>query len=79
MSRLTWKRVVVLACVAIPAHAQTAGPAIAVDIAAGHHPISPDIYGMASSGVTPAYQAAARLPVLRWGGDAATRYNWHGG
>ena len=53
-----------------------AGPAINVDPSAGQHPISPYIYGMANSGVTPAYQAQARLSVLRWGGDAATRYNW---
>ncbi len=52
------------------------GPAISVDPSAGQHPISPYIYGMANSGVSPAYQAQARLGVLRWGGDAATRYNW---
>jgi hypothetical protein len=58
------------------AHAQTAGPAITVNGAAGHHPISAYIYGMAEYGVDPTFQAAARLPVLRWGGDGTTRYNW---
>ena len=58
------------------AWAQAAGPAISVNMVAGHHPISPNIYGMAAYGVATAYQAAARLPVLRWGGDGATRYNW---
>jgi len=62
---------------AISASAQyAAGPAISVNPAAGHHPISPFIYGMAEYGVKPKYQAAARLPVLRWGGDATSRYNW---
>jgi hypothetical protein len=67
-----------LACVAFAAaaHAQTAGPAITIDGAASRHPISDDIYGMAEYGVDPAFQAAARLPVLRWGGDGTTRYNW---
>ena len=53
-----------------------AGPAIAVDPAAGQQPISPYIYGMANYGVAPAFQKSARLSVLRWGGDGATRYNW---
>ena len=58
------------------AHAQNAGPAITVDGSAGRHKISDDIYGMAEYGVDPNFQAAARLPVLRWGGDGTTRYNW---
>ena len=58
------------------AAAQTAGPAISIDTSAGQHKISPNIYGMAEYGVAPAYQAAARLGVLRWGGDGTTRYNW---
>ena len=58
------------------ASAQPSGPAVTIDMVAGRHPISPFIYGMAEYGVAPAYQAAARLPVLRWGGDGTTRYNW---
>ena len=65
-----------MAFAALPAAAQTVGPAIAVNGSSGRHAISPYIYGMANYGVAPAFQAAARLPVLRWGGDAATRYNW---
>ena len=68
-----------LACLAVNierASAQGAGPSINVDVSANRHPINPDIYGMAAYGVAPAYQAAARLPVLRWGGDGTTRYNW---
>jgi hypothetical protein len=57
--------------------AQTAaGPAITVDPQTGQHSISPYIYGMAEYGVAPSYQAAAKLGVLRWGGDGTTRYNW---
>ncbi len=61
---------------ATSAAAQTAGPAISVDVSADRHPISPYIYGMAEYGVAASYQAAAKLSVLRWGGDATTRYNW---
>ena len=57
------------------AHAQT-GPAITVTPQAGQHPISPYIYGMAEYGVSPSFQQAAQLGVLRWGGDGTTRYNW---
>jgi hypothetical protein len=65
-----------LICAASLAHAQTAGPAITVDGKAMRHPISDDIYGLAEYGVDPGFQATARLPVLRWGGDGTTRYNW---
>ena len=74
---------VVAACVltgasfgATSAAAQTVGPAINVDVSANRHAISPYIYGMAEYGVSAAYQAASKLSVLRWGGDATTRYNW---
>ncbi len=63
-------------CATTPLSAQTAGPAIAIDGSAGRHAISAYIYGMAEYGVDPAFQATARLPVLRWGGDGTTRYNW---
>jgi hypothetical protein len=59
-----------------PALGQAAGPAVSVDPAAGQHAISPYIYGMAEYGVSPTFQAQARLGVLRWGGDGTTRYNW---
>ncbi len=58
------------------ARAQAAGPAITVTPAAGQHPISPYIYGMAEYGVAPSFQASAHLGVVRWGGDGTTRYNW---
>jgi hypothetical protein len=58
------------------ANGQSAGPAISIDNSQQRHAISDDIYGMAEYGVDPGFQAAARLPVLRWGGDGTTRYNW---
>jgi len=66
-----------LALSAGPSWAQTAtGPAISVNTQAGQHVISPYIYGMAAYGVAPGLRASAHLPVLRWGGDGTTRYNW---
>jgi len=64
---------------AVAAIAKTVGEratlALAVDVGAGRHPISPDIYGMSS------YNDAnlareLHIPVVRWGGDGTTRYNW---
>jgi len=52
------------------------GPAITVNAQAGRHLISPYIYGMAAYGVGSGFRANARLPVMRWGGDGTTRYNW---
>ncbi len=50
------------------------GPALAVDVTAGRHAISRDIYGMNFASEDLA--AALRLPVRRWGGNATTRYNY---
>jgi hypothetical protein len=55
------------------------GPALAVDVGADRHSISPDIYGMNSYGVSAAdaaFHAEVKVPVTRMGGDGATRYNW---
>lgn len=50
---------------------------LAVDAAANRHPISPDIYGInAYASPSPATLAQMRVSVRRFGGDAATRYNW---
>ena len=54
--------------------AGTPGPALSVDVSADRHSINPDIYGMAYA--DPVLAQEIRLPVLRWGGDATTRYNW---
>jgi hypothetical protein len=62
--------------VATDVAASAGAPALAVDVAADRHPISPDIYGMNDNPYDPALAREIRLPVSRWGGDAATRYNW---
>ena len=49
---------------------------LSVDAAARRHPISPDIYGIASYGLDAAYAKEIQVANVRWGGDAATRYNW---
>ncbi|MHB8491498.1 MAG: glycoside hydrolase family 44 protein [Solirubrobacteraceae bacterium] len=58
------------------AHAEgsTAGPALAVNGAAGRHPISPDIYGMNFAEPGPAAELA--LPIDRWGGNTTDTYNF---
>lgn len=50
------------------------GPALAVNAAAGHHLISPFIYGM--NFAEEALAEELSLPVRRWGGNATTRFNW---
>lgn len=50
-----------------------------VDVSSNRHPISPMIYGLNDFGSDPQMLAgwkAIGVPVMRWGGDAATRYNW---
>ena len=50
-------------------------PTLAVDASANRHPISPYIYGInewSDNGL----MALMRIPVIRWGGDDATSFNW---
>jgi hypothetical protein len=47
-----------------------------VDVAAGHHAISPEIYGIVSYGLDPGFAAEIKVPNVRWGGDGTTQYNW---
>ena len=56
--------------------AATTGPALSVNVAAGRHSISPDIYGINSYSVDATFAQELHLPVSRWGGDGTTRYNW---
>src|SRR6202044_4094965 len=59
------------------AMAQTGGaPTLTVDAAASHHPISPNIYGIANYGLDATFAQEIQVPNIRWGGDGATRYNW---
>jgi uncharacterized protein (TIGR03437 family) len=55
-------------------YAQTA-PTLAVDANANRHPISPLIYGI-NEWSDQGLFGLMRIPVLRWGGDDATSYNW---
>lgn len=55
--------------------AQTA-PTLSVDVAAGRHAISPDIYGIANYGLDASFAKEIKVPNVRWGGDGTTRYNW---
>jgi hypothetical protein len=50
------------------------GPELKVNLTSGRHAISPDIYGMNFAGAT--LERELRLPVVRWGGNATTRYNY---
>jgi hypothetical protein len=53
------------------------GPNLAVDAAAGRHPISPYVYGINSYGLDrPSTIGALGIPITRWGGDGTTEYNW---
>jgi uncharacterized protein (TIGR03437 family) len=73
--------IVWLACVAAAAQP---GPALSIDVNAGQHPISPDIYGInfywsLGSPASPALTAAApaiRPTLRRWGGNNTSTYNW---
>ena len=65
--------------------AQQPGPALQVDVAAGRHAISPDIYGVSfywnvASGTQQAADLAAaadlRSTLRRWGGNNTSTYNW---
>jgi hypothetical protein len=56
--------------------APATGPEIKIDAAAKTHPISPLIYGMNGYSLDNAVAAKIMLPVDRWGGDGATRYNY---
>ncbi len=49
---------------------------LSVNVATGRHSISPDIYGINGLEITPTMASTLRLPVRRWGGNAATRYNY---
>ena len=59
---------------ATSAAAVTTGPALTIDVSAARHAISPDIYGL--NGGDPAFNAEIGQSVARWGGNAASRYNF---
>lgn len=59
---------------ATPGGPASSGPALTINVAAGQHPISRDIYGM--NFTDEALAQELRLPVRRWGGNRTSRYNW---
>jgi glycosyl hydrolase family 44 len=56
------------------APAAHAAVAVVVDPSAGVRPLSPLIFGVAFG--DPARNAAVGYPLVRWGGNSVTRYNW---
>ena len=50
-------------------------PTLAVDANANRHPISPYIYGINEWSDSGLFEVM-HIPILRWGGDDATSYNW---
>jgi hypothetical protein len=56
--------------------AATSGPSLTVDAGNPTHPISPYIYGMNAYTLTSATAKGANVPLVRWGGDATSRYNY---
>jgi hypothetical protein len=67
---------VATATLKLSAPAAGPGPALSVDAGAKGHPISPLIYGMNGYQLDNSVAARIKLPVDRWGGDGATRYNY---
>jgi hypothetical protein len=67
------------ATVTLQPPAAAAGPALTVDVGNQTHPISPYIYGMNAYAFDNSVDAPANVPVLRWGGDNTSRYNYQNG
>ena len=65
----------VLSCLAGLIAAAQQAPVLAVDAGSGVHPISPYVYGINEWGDSGLMQSM-RIPLIRWGGDDATAYNW---
>jgi hypothetical protein len=49
---------------------------LTVDVAAGHHAISPLVYGVNFASQVSGLGQAFRVPVDRWGGNSTSRYNY---
>ena len=52
------------------------GPVLTVDAANQTHAISSDIYGMNAYALTTTTAKGANIPIVRWGGDNTSRYNY---
>jgi len=66
-------RIVLVADTPAPPPPQN-GPALTIDVASNRRAINPHIYGINFASETLA--AELNLPLRRYGGNAATRYNW---
>src|SRR3978361_1390205 len=57
-----------------------AGPTLTGNVQGQRYPISPDIYGMNANDINStdfiSQMQYLHLPVERWGGNTASRYNW---
>jgi uncharacterized protein (TIGR03437 family) len=74
---MRWTAVILPAIVSAAALAQTAGPALSIDAAAGRHAISPDVYGINFYWDGGGAAAVALRPtVRRWGGNSTSTYHW---
>jgi Glycoside hydrolase family 44 len=62
--------------VALSQPAPAAGPALTVDVANQTHSINPLIYGVNGYVLDAASERTIHPSVVRWGGDAASRYNY---
>ncbi|MCW3097188.1 MAG: celM [Chthonomonadaceae bacterium] len=78
---MTWRRIGAMCLVgwglaagSRAAHAQGGTVTVTIDAKANRHPISPLIYGMAYA--DDAALKDLRIPLHRYGGNNATRYNW---
>ncbi len=59
---------------ATPTTPSGSGVSLSVNVAANRKPIDPNIYGL--NFAKSAFASEISLPVLRWGGNLTTRYNW---
>jgi len=64
------------ATVTLAAPATATGPVLTVDLSNQEHPISPYIYGANGWQLDAASATTANFSILRWGGDATSRYNY---
>jgi Glycoside hydrolase family 44 len=62
--------------VTLSAPAAATGPSLSVDVSNETHPISPYIYGINGYLLDSASEVTANPTVVRWGGDATSRYNY---
>ncbi|HTV83390.1 MAG TPA: glycoside hydrolase family 44 protein [Acidobacteriaceae bacterium] len=64
------------ATVTLQAPATAAGPALTVDATDPLHAINPLIYGMNGYAITNTDITQGNIPLVRWGGDDTSRYNY---